>query len=166
MVARPKIKVIIFDLDGTLVDAYRAVWLSLNMAFKEVGLPRVSYQVVKKSVGWGERMLVAKFVPPDKIERTLKIYRRSHRKALRKGVRFLPGAKKLILDLHQKGIKLAIASNRPTEFCEFILKILKVRKYVKIVLCADRVKRPKPAGDMLRDFEASSREGKRSPLHR
>ncbi len=145
-------KVIIFDLDGTLVDAYRAVWLSLNMAFKAVGLPRMSYQVVKKSVGWGERILVAKFVPPEKVEKTLTIYRQSHRKALMKGVRFLPGAKKLILDLHQKGTKLAIASNRPTEFCELILKNLKVRKYFEIVLCADRVKRPKPAGDMLKEI--------------
>lgn len=146
------IKVIIFDLDGTLVDAYRAVWLSLNMAFKEVGLPRMSYQVVKRSVGWGERSLAAKFVPPEKIEKTLNIYRQSHRKALMKGVRFLPGAEKLILDLHKKGTTLAIASNRPTEFCELILRILKIRKYFKIVLCADRVKRPKPAGDMLKEI--------------
>jgi phosphoglycolate phosphatase len=145
-------KIVIFDLDGTLVDAYRAVWLSLNVAFKKGGFPRVSFQTVKESVGWGERSLVKKFVPPDQVEETLKIYRASHRKALKQGVRFLPGAKKLLTHLRQRNFKIAIASNRKSEFCELILRTLKVRKQFDIVMCADKVKRPKPDGEMLKEI--------------
>ncbi len=145
-------KIIIFDLDGTLVDAYRAVWLSLNVAFKKAGVPRVSLKTVIESVGWGERSLIKKFASPDQVEEIREIYRVSHRKTLKHGVKLLPGAKKLLADLRERGFKLAIASNRSTEFCELILRSLNIRKTFDIVLCADQVKRPKPSGDMLKEI--------------
>lgn len=143
------IKAVIFDLDGTLVDAYRAVWMSLNGAFKKNNCPAISFLTVKRSVGWGETSLVKKFVPLHQIDQILQDYRASHRKDLHQGTKFLPGAKTLLRDLKKNGYKLAIASNRPTEFCELILQILQVRDHFDIVLCADKAKRPKPAGDML-----------------
>ena len=52
------LKLIIFDLDGTLVDAYKAVSTSINHAFEEMGLEQVSHEKIKRSVGWGERVLI------------------------------------------------------------------------------------------------------------
>lgn len=144
------LKLIIFDLDGTLVDAYRAVWLSLNAAFQKLGFKKVSYKRVKESVGWGEKIFVSKFVGLQDVDKVLLLYRAHHRKALTKGVRLLPGAKKLIAQLKKEDYRLAIASNRPTVFCELILKKLKLRKYFDVVVCADRVRHPKPAGDILK----------------
>ena len=47
---------------------------------------------------------------------------------------------------------LAVASNRPTRFSLIILKNLKIRKYFKYVLCADKVGKGKPHPDILNNI--------------
>lgn len=146
---KKNLKLIIFDLDGTLVDAYKAVSRSLNYAFKKIGLPPVDDDIIKRSVGWGDRNLIQRFVPLSLTAKALSIYRRHHKKALKKGTKFLPGAKKILFGLKKRKYKLAIASNRPTLFTKIILKHLQADHLFDIILCADKVKHPKPAGDIL-----------------
>ena len=146
------IKQVIFDLDGTLVDAFKAVTVSLNYALKQNGYSGLSYETIKRKVGWGDRHLVSCFVKEKDVDAVLADYRRHHRAALKKGVKLLPGAKELLFELKQKKYQLAIASNRPTLFTNIILRTLTVKKYFDHVLCADRVKNPKPAPDLLREI--------------
>ena len=148
----PRIEQVIFDLDGTLVDAFKAVTVSLNYALREKGYSVLSHETIKRKVGWGDRHLVACFVKPNDVDAVLAVYRRHHRTSLTKGVRFLPGAKKLLADLKKRKYKLAVASNRPTFFSHIILRTLSAKKYFDYVLCADRVKNPKPAPDLLKQI--------------
>ena len=143
------IKLVIFDLDGTLVDAFQAVTRSLNYALEEAGFNAVDHNVVKSSVGWGDRHLVSLFVPPADIDKVLSIYRQHHSRSLKDGVTFLPGAKALMNDLKNAGILLAIATNRPSRFTHIILKHLRVFSIFDCVLCGDQVANPKPAGEIL-----------------
>lgn len=143
------IELIIFDLDGTLVDAYRAVWQSINYTLKRLGLPSRSHALIRRRVGWGDRHLIAALVSSDKVDRALLIYRRHHQTALKLGTKFLPGAFKTLKKLKAEGRLLAIASNRPALFTRAILKILKIDSYFDYVLCADQVRRPKPSPDIL-----------------
>ncbi len=145
----PAYKIIIFDLDGTLVNAYKAVYRSINYAMTACGFPRISAHVVKRSVGWGDKHLIEGFVGKKKSPGVLKIYRRHHTEALKTGVTFLPGAKRVINGLKRQGYLLAIASNRPTRFTKSILQNLKIEDHFDYVLCGDRSRRPKPHPDML-----------------
>ena len=145
-----RIKLIIFDLDGTLVNAYRAVARSLNYALQKVNLSSVDHETIRRSVGWGDRNLIKRFVPEKDLEKVLSIYRKHHQEALKTGTTFLPGAKGVLRRLSQKGYRLAIASNRPTHFTKIILRHLKIHGCFECVLCGDKVKHPKPAGDILK----------------
>lgn len=145
-----KIKAVIFDLDGTLVNAYRAVERSMNYALVSSGFPKVSAYTIKRSVGWGDRHLIEGFVGREHAPRVLKIYRAHHQGSLRAGVKFLPGAERLLKDLDRQGYLLAIASNRPTKFTRIILKVLDIEHHFDHVLCADKIERPKPHPDILR----------------
>lgn len=142
-------RAVIFDLDGTLVDAYAAVAESFNHALRQLGFPGVDFDTVKRNVGWGERVLVSRFVPEHKIDDLLEIYRAHHRSALPAGVKFLPGAQETLTELRHRGMFLAIASNRPSPFTRVILECLEVNELFDLVVCGDQVERPKPAGDML-----------------
>jgi len=144
-----KIKLIIFDLDGTLVDAYAAVAASFNHALGSFGFPAQDDETIKRSVGWGDKILVSKFVPPEKVDQVLSVYRIHHRSALKSGTKFLPGAKQLLGWLKEEGYKLAIATNRPSRFTHIILKHLDVASFFASVVCADQVACPKPAPDCL-----------------
>lgn len=144
------IKLLIFDLDGTLVDAFKAVTTSVHHVMDEVGLERPTHRSIKNAVGWGEGDLLMRFVGEHHHERALRLFRRHHKKALISGgARFLPGVSTLLRYAHQQGYMLAIASNRPTVYTRLILKGLGILPLFKEVVCADRVERAKPHPDML-----------------
>lgn len=146
------IKVVIFDLDGTLVDAFAAVTSSLNYTFRRIGYPQMSRAIVQRKVGWGESALIRSFVDEQDVVNAIKIYRKHHRQALKKGVKFLAGSRKLLNDLHGQGFHLAIASNRPSRFTRIILKELGIARLFVHVVCADQVARKKPAPDILKEI--------------
>ncbi|MGE0268563.1 MAG: HAD family hydrolase [Candidatus Omnitrophota bacterium] len=143
------IKLVIFDLDGTLVDAFKAVSQSVNHALSYMGYETVSQDVIERNVGWGERVLISRFVREGDLDKTLSVFRQHHRFAIKTGVKFLPGAKELVGVLKEKGYLTAIASNRPTRFTHMILKQLNFKDQFDYILCGDKVENPKPAGDML-----------------
>ncbi len=143
------IRLVIFDLDGTLVNAYPAVVASVNFTLKKLGFPPKTAHQIKRAVGWGDRHLMVDFVGEDLADKAMTLYRPHHFKALKTGVSFLAGALDLLKWCKMHGIKLAIASNRPTKFSNEILKGLKVSQFFDQVLCADKAKRPKPYPDML-----------------
>ncbi len=149
------LKAVIFDLDGTLIDAYEAVTESMNHAFDAIGYDQVTMDTVKRNVGGGERALISKFVRPEDVDKTLSVFRRHHRFALKSGVRFLPGAKELLKELKSRGIRIAVATNRPSRFTHIILKQLNYINHFDCVISADKVAEPKPAPDML-DFVIQS----------
>ncbi len=145
-----KIKLVIFDLDGTLVNAYAAVVASINFTLRTLGLPLRDRNLIRRSVGWGDTKLLKRFVGEDAIQKALTIYRRHHAGALKHGTKFLPGAYPLLQDLKKQKYQLAIASNRPTRFSLIILRYLKIRKLFNVVLCADKLKRGKPDPRILK----------------
>lgn len=134
----------IFDLDGTLVDAYAAIIASFNFTMRRMGYPSRTSRVIRRAVGWGDASLLAPFVGAKDLSRALKIYRQHHAGSLLNKVRFLPYARQLLVCLKNKGFKIAIASNRPTRFTRIILEALKVRGAFDRVLCADRLAFGKP----------------------
>ena len=144
-----KFKLVIFDLDGTLIDAYRAVSQSMNHALRTCGFPAVDDETIKRNVGWGDRHLLERFVGRKHRDRALAVYRAHHRESLKTGSKLLPGARRILDFLKKEKYRLAVASNRPTKFSLIALRTLDIRRYFDYVLCADKVARPKPAGDIL-----------------
>lgn len=145
-------KLVIFDLDGTLVDAYHAITESINVMLGQMGYPAQKHRTIKRSVGWGVNALVRCFVPESEAKRALALFRAHHDKRLRKNVALLQGVKTLLPFLKERGCLLAIASNRPTKFCHIILETVGISHYFDQVICGDAVRNPKPAPDMVRQI--------------
>ncbi len=146
--------VIIFDLDGTLINAYPAVEETLNYTLQTFGCPPVDSQTIKRTVGWGDRHLVQMFVGEQHIDAAIEVYRAHHAAALLRGSSLLPGALKLLQTLKARGYQLAVASNRPKKYSLIVMEHLNILSFFDDVVCGDELRRSKPAPDiLLRIFE-------------
>lgn len=143
------IRLIIFDLDGTLVNAYPAIISSLNFTLRRLNYPPQNNLVIRRAVGWGDANLLRPFVNLKDLEKALVIYRRHHKTALLKGARLFPNVERLLRNLKDKGYKLAVASNRPTHFSLILIRHLGLKRYFDYILCADRLKHIKPHPEIL-----------------
>lgn len=144
------IELVIFDLDGTLIDAYPAITESFNHTMKLLGLPRRPAAVIRRAVGRGDAGLLRPFVPKKALGRALAVYRKHHAGALRRRSRLLPGAAGMLEYLKKKGVVMAVASNRPARFSGILLEHLSLDRYFTQVLCADKIKKGKPDPLILR----------------
>ena len=144
-----KHKLIIFDLDGTLIDAYGAIAAGINQMLQSLGYPQQKPEIIKRKVGWGVEKLIEPFIEKKDYQRAVEIYLKSQETLLPKMTKLLPGAKEVLKKLKEKGCKLAVASNRPSSFSESLLKHLKIAHYFSLVLCADQINSYKPNPKIL-----------------
>ena len=144
------VKLIAFDLDGTLVDAYAAITRSFNYTMKALGYPVQDALTIRRAVGWGDKQLLAAFVEKKDLDKALGLYRKRHAVDLKRYAKLLPGARRVLSLLKKKDYRLAVASNRPTRFSHIILRSLGIKQYFDYVLCADKIKRGKPSPIILR----------------
>jgi phosphoglycolate phosphatase len=143
-------KLIVFDLDGTLINAYPAIISSINFTLRRLKLPIQDDCTIRRAVGWGDDLLLKPFVGKADLKKALYLYRRHHKKALLEKSSLFPKAKMVLRLLKQRGFKLAVASNRPSRFSRILIRHLGLKKYFDYVLCADTLKHRKPHPLILR----------------
>ena len=66
--------IIIFDLDGTLVNSIKDLANAVNYGLSELGYPKHSTESYKQMVGNGAKKLCYRALPDDKKEDTEKLY--------------------------------------------------------------------------------------------
>ncbi len=144
-----RIRLIIFDLDGTLVDAYSAIISSFNYTMQRLKLPAQDALIIRRAVGWGDENLLRPFIKEKDKSCALSIYRKHHKLALLKESRLFPRVYKLLVYLKNKGYRVAVASNRPSRFSWILIRDLKREKYFDYILCADKLKHIKPHPEII-----------------
>ena len=110
-------KLVIFDLDGTLLNTIADLAAATNYALKQYGLPTHNEEEYKFFVGNGINKLFERALPEDKRndEYVMKIrsefvpYYDAHNSDLSKPY---PGMNSLLADLQKKNIQIAVASNK------------------------------------------------------
>ena len=143
------LRAVLFDFDGTLGDSYPAITASVNHVRALNGLPPMSLAEVKRHVGRGPDHLLRQTVGVGDIEANVAAYKAHHPSVLRSGTTLLPGAAETLRTLHERGLRLAVCSNKPVAFTRELVSMLEVASYLDVVIGPEDVARPKPAPDML-----------------
>lgn len=110
-------QLVIFDLDGTLVNTIDDLAEATNYALKQCGFPKHSLEAYPMMVGNGVLRLIERALPEDvrngetigKMQHHFVEYYDKHCTNLS---RPYPGVSELVEDLVSEGIKIAVASNK------------------------------------------------------
>lgn len=112
-------KACIFDLDGTLTNTLESMTYSVNLTLEEMGLSKITKDQCRLFVGNGARVLMEKSLKAagdtdaSRIEEGMEIYGRIFDQNCTYHVTPYEGISEMLKALKDKGIHLAVLSNKP-----------------------------------------------------
>ncbi len=144
-------KLILFDLDGTLLDTKDAIYASFNKVFTEK-MPHIAL-TDKDYVSFIGPTLEHSFSrfekDPKKVEQYVELYRKNNRKLHEQGIKPFPHAKETILGLKDKGYLIGVVSSKKREFVELGLQQNELLGLMDVLVCSDDVSNHKPHPEAL-----------------
>mgnify|MGYP000027956887 CR=1 FL=1 len=150
-------RLLIFDLDGTLIDSRRDIAESVNYAFKKLHIPQKKYCEIYRFIGNGGEQLIRDVIDKkyeELVPEVLKIYQEHYKNHVVVHTKLYPGIKK-ILKYYKNKIKVVI-TNKYSYLTKEILKRLEIYEYFdKIVGWEDTTihkPSPEPILDVLLQY--------------
>ncbi|MDE6789694.1 MAG: HAD family hydrolase [Ruminococcus sp.] len=144
--------IVIFDLDGTLVNSIQDLANAVNYGLKQLGYPKHPTESYKQMVGNGAKKLCYRALPDDKKEDAEKLYtifKEYYSWHYLDNTKLYKGIKKLIHDIFVYGRPVAVATNKPQDVARKIVETLIPNIYSDYITvlgnCDERPKKPNPA---------------------
>ncbi len=143
---------VIFDLDGTLIDAFEDIALAANLIRARNNLPPMSVEDVKLHVGHGARYLVEGVLASKDaahVDENLEALVGFYETMPDSKARVYDGVVETLQRLQAASIRTAIASNKPHSVAEKVVEKLGLNPYFDLVHGQSDNIRRKPAPDLL-----------------
>ncbi len=145
-------RLVMFDLDGTLVDSVPDLAAAVDEMLLSLGRPLAGREQVRNWVGNGARVLVRRALAGDlqheqvadadaeqALEVFLAAYANSHGLSA-----IYPGVRETLKWLKQQGIEMALITNKPERFVGPLLDDLRIGRYFRWIIGGDTLPQQKP----------------------
>jgi len=143
-------ELVIFDLDGTLLDTAPDLYSALCDTLEFYGFEKPTFEEFKKHIGGGAFGFLSPYLPEDLWEKALHRLRSYYlEKYLCKDTKPFEGTVEVLEQLKEKGVKLAVATNKITEGAIRVLKAFNLESYFEIVVGRDIPKEHKPSPEHI-----------------
>ncbi|NOX35969.1 MAG: HAD-IA family hydrolase [Calditrichaeota bacterium] len=139
---------LIFDLDGTLVDSMTDIVRSANFTLQQLGWPPLPAATIQSYVGDGIRRLVQRClahyteVTPEMLERALDIYFQFYDQHCTDHAQVYPGVMETLVFFQHK--KKVVLSNKGAYYTQKILQALGLAPHFDLILGGDSLDEKKP----------------------
>jgi phosphoglycolate phosphatase len=158
------VRVLIFDLDGTLIDSGVDLALSVNATLKEYGRSPLPHDQIFGYVGQGAPRLIERALGQGatrhECEQALAFFLSYYREHMLDNTVTYPGVREGLAVL--EGMPMAVLTNKPVRFSRQILEGLGLASYFRYIYGGNsfETKKPDPSGMgvLLRDFGASPKQ--------
>jgi phosphoglycolate phosphatase len=139
---------LIFDLDGTLVDSKQDLANAVNAARAHLGLEPIDGPLISTYVGDGAPTLIRRAMPPEASEeelaRALEFFLAYYGEHKLDCTRPYPGVPEALERLSREGVRMAVLTNKPVGISRTILEGLGLERYFARVYGGNSFEQKKP----------------------
>lgn len=151
-----KLKAIVFDLDGTLVDTAPDVRLALNKALTLYCDRQVSQDEIYKLVGYGARYMIESalkmanvYLTDLEMQEIIDYYLQCYKQNPVVETLIYPNVVEVLKEFKKNNLKLAICTNKPSVMTRLVLEKLNLSHFFAVIRSGDEAKNAKPHPDHL-----------------
>lgn len=143
---------VIFDLDGTLIDSKLDLANSVNAMCRHLGMTPLSHERVYSYVGNGAPVLIRRVLGPQAseadVQEALEYFIEYYREHCLEYTRLYPGVPESLDRLRAAGVQMAVLTNKPVKVSKTIIDGLRAREYFREVYGGNSFphKKPHPIG--------------------
>ncbi|MDW8130412.1 MAG: phosphoglycolate phosphatase [Bryobacterales bacterium] len=147
-----RVRLLIFDLDGTLIDSREDLAAAVNATRRYMGLPPLDAKLVASYVGDGAPMLMRRALGPQfseqDIQRALEYFLDYYGEHKLDATRPYPGVAEGLERFARAGVKMAVLTNKPVRISQAILEGLGMARYFFAIYGGNSFpeKKPHPIG--------------------
>ncbi len=139
---------VIFDLDGTLIDSSRDLANSVNATRAHLHLPPLQDTTVYSYVGNGAPVLIRKALGPDytddEVQDALLYFLGYYRDHMLDHTVLYPGVREVLDRFRDTGIRMAVLTNKPVRFSQGIIDGLGLTAHFRRVYGGNSFEQKKP----------------------
>ena len=145
-------KLVMFDLDGTLIDSVPDLAAAVDHMLVALGRPPAGLEAVRQWVGNGAEVLVRRAlagslehadVDPELAERGLALFMQAYGESHELTVVY-PGVRDTLRWLHKQGVEMALITNKPERFVAPLLDQMKIGRYFRWIIGGETLPQKKP----------------------
>jgi phosphoglycolate phosphatase len=147
---------VVFDLDGTLIDSAPDMHRAVNLVLADLGCPPLALDEIRTMVGDGASALIARALAARQCvtadpSKALAGFLEHYEADPTAFTRTFPGVPETLARLQAFGLTLAICTNKPTRLTEMILKRLDIDHFFVKIVAGDTLPFRKPDPRALLD---------------
>jgi pyrophosphatase PpaX len=140
--------VVLFDLDGTVVDSGAIILASMRHATREVlGSEHTDHELMQAVGGPGLEAQMAVFAP-DRVEELVRVYR-AHNEPLHDELEACLGMEDVLVRLHAEGRRLGVVTAKRRSTVELAFASVPLSHLFETVVGGDETERHKPDPEPL-----------------
>lgn len=139
---------VIFDLDGTLIDSSLDLANSVNATRAHLALPPLEHDTVYSYVGNGAPVLIRRALGPgyseDDVQSALLYFLGYYRDHMLEHTHLYPGVREFLDRFRQAGVQMAVLTNKPVRFSQAIVDGLGLSRHFFRVYGGNSFEQKKP----------------------
>jgi len=141
--------VILFDLDGTVIDSTEAILEGFKVAFETFGLKVPTDEAIKNEIGHTlEDMFLTFGVEEAKVDEYVHTYKMHYRVISCQKTKLLDGAREAIEEA-SKFATLGVVTTKTGEYSTVLLEHMGLMKYFEVLIGREHVEYPKPHAEPI-----------------
>ena len=147
-----QIELLVFDLDGTLVDSKLDLALAVNATRADLQLPPLPHEIVFSYVGNGAPTLIRRALgegfSEEQLQRSLEFFLGYYRLHMLDNTKPYTGVPQALDRMLAAGLRLAVLTNKPVRFSRDLLRGLRLGDHFRAVYGGNsfETKKPHPEG--------------------